>query len=1096
MSSTHPVNMSATATGSATSFSSSSLSSARSAAAAATGGGGGGIGGSSGGGERRVDAVIFDLGGVVLQPGPLPAIRAYERTTGLPLYSLSRVFAAGGDSGPFARLERGEISPEAFYEPFEAAAREQGLNIDARALFHAMAGELRPDPRMVRAIECLRAEGVAVAAVTNTWPAGPNLPSPLGKVEDLRALFDVFVDSAAVGMRKPEQRIYEHALEQLGVAADKTVMLDDLGTNLKPARGLGMSTIKVTAVDSSSSSSSTTTATTPHDGVDVALADLSAITGFDVRGYAPGTEVPRRKEFSHTSLYNYLVSHCGVTPTANGANDLVLREFSHGQSNPTYYVRCGTRQLVLRKKPPGALVSKTAHAVEREYAVTRALSAYGVPVAGGAHLCEDASVLGTPFYIMDYVAGDVHTNPSLPGLSPSQRTAAYRNMVGVLARIHGIDVKSAGLSDYGGTAEAGYVQRQLDRWSRQYGKTRDVFSVPALETLAAWLPNNVPQASRTSVIHGDFRLDNLILDPGTMDVRAVLDWELSTLGDPWCDLAQNCLTYHFAGSVPPLMGLADAGDLSELGIPTEAELVAQYCAAAGRADLLRTRRGRRQWDAYMAFSCYRVAAILQGVYVRAQQGQAANKSARAVGSLSNFVAEMGLWLAHGRPQDWAPGAHPDGTPPPPADHPQRVISLSPGMQPEERAAAFSDIKEAVQVFVDEHVLPNEHVFEEAAMREGAAKWEIHPLNGVLKEKAKASGLWNLFLPLESDPGQKYGAGLTNAEYAEVCETTGWSVWAPELLNCGAPDTGNMEVLVRYGTDVQKEKWLTPLLNGETRSCFSMTEPAVASSDATNIESRIIPDGNDHYIISGRKWWISGAMDPRCAFTIFMGKTDPSAPRHKQQSMIIVPMDAPGLTVVRPMHVFGYEDAPHGHAEIVFDNVRVPAENLLLGEGRGFEIAQGRLGPGRIHHCMRLIGMAERALELMCRRAHDRVAFGTPLAQKGSVMADVAASRMEIDQCRLLTMEAARLMDTVGNKAARKEIAMIKVVAPQMAQRVLDRAMQVHGAGGLSQDTPLAQLFAWARILRLADGPDEVHRDAIARLELAKYAQKKPPRAKL
>jgi acyl-CoA dehydrogenase len=389
-----------------------------------------------------------------------------------------------------------------------------------------------------------------------------------------------------------------------------------------------------------------------------------------------------------------------------------------------------------------------------------------------------------------------------------------------------------------------------------------------------------------------------------------------------------------------------------------------------------------------------------------------------------------------------------------------------------------NIRRRLMAFMDEHVYPNEATFHRQ-VAEGD-RWQPTRIVEELKAKARAAGLWNLFLP-ESE----YGAGLSNTEYAPLCEIMGRAApFAPEVFNCSAPDTGNMEVLVRYGTPGQRREWLEPLLAGEIRSCFAMTEPDVASSDATNIESTIVRDG-DHYVVNGHKWWTSGAGDPRCKVVIFLGKTNPAAPRHQQQSMILVNMDAPGVRIRRLLPVFGYDDAPHGHAEILFEQVRVPAANILLGEGRGFEIAQGRLGPGRIHHCMRLIGAAERALERMCRRVTTRVAFGKPLSEQGTIRADISESRMEIEQARLLTLKAAHLMDTVGNKAARGEIAMIKVVVPRMALRVIDRAIQAHGGGGVSEDFGLASAWAHARTIRLADGPDEVHREAIARLELAR-----------
>ena len=389
-----------------------------------------------------------------------------------------------------------------------------------------------------------------------------------------------------------------------------------------------------------------------------------------------------------------------------------------------------------------------------------------------------------------------------------------------------------------------------------------------------------------------------------------------------------------------------------------------------------------------------------------------------------------------------------------------------------------DLKGRLEAFMEAHIYPNEGMAE-AQIAEGD-RWQPLPLIEELKTNAKSEGLWNLFLP-----DQEHGAGLSNVEYATLCEVMGRSSIAPETFNCAAPDTGNMETLWKYGNREQKAAWLTPLLAGEIRSAFVMTEPDVASSDARNIRSRIERDGDD-YVINGHKWWISGAGDPRCKILIFMGKSDPDAEPYRQQSMVLIPMDAPGVAVVRPLPMFGYDDAPHGHCEMTFTEVRVPKENMLLGEGRGFEIAQGRLGPGRIHHCMRAIGQAERALEALCARARARVAFGKPLSEQGVVRQTIADCRMEINQARLLTLYTAWMIDSVGAKEARNEIAQIKVAVPNMLQRVLDRAIEVHGAAGVSDDFGLGWSYAWGRTLRIVDGPDAVHRETIAKLELRKH----------
>ena len=396
----------------------------------------------------------------------------------------------------------------------------------------------------------------------------------------------------------------------------------------------------------------------------------------------------------------------------------------------------------------------------------------------------------------------------------------------------------------------------------------------------------------------------------------------------------------------------------------------------------------------------------------------------------------------------------------------------------EHSAKVKDLQEKLIDFMQSNIYPNEGNYFDY-IEKSKSRWVVPPIMEELKDKAKIARLWNLFLP-----DSKYGAGLSNLEYAPLAEIMGRSFIASEIFNCSAPDTGNMEVLVRYGTKEQQDKWLKPLLDGKIRSAFAMTEPGVASSDATNISSLIENDG-DNYVINGHKWWTSGAMDPRCKIIIFMGKTDKNAERHNQQSMVLVPIDTKGVNIIRPLTVFGYDDAPHGHAEMTFENVRVPKKNVLLGEGRGFEIAQGRLGPGRIHHCMRLIGMAERALEDLCRRVENRITFGKPISERGVVREFIADSRIDIEQSRLLTLKAADMMDRVGNKIARAEIAMIKIIVPNMALNVLDRAIQLHGGAGVSGDFWLSHAWAGARTLRLADGPDEVHKAHLAKIELGR-----------
>ncbi|EQB77382.1 acyl-CoA dehydrogenase family member 10 [Camelus ferus] len=717
---------------------------------------------------------------------------------------------------------------------------------------------------------------------------------------------------------------------------------------------------------------------------------------------------------------------------------LELLQFDHGQSNPTYYIKLANHQLVLRKKPPGTLLP-SAHAIEREFRVMKALANAGVPVPKVLDLCEDSRVIGTPFYLMEYCPGVIYKDPSLPGLEPSQRRAIYTAMNRVLCNIHSVDVKAAGLEDYGKHGD--YIPRQVQTWIKQY-RASETSAIPAMERLIEWLPLHLPRQQRTTVVHGDFRLDNLLFHPEKNEVLAVLDWELSTLGDPLADVAYSCLAHYLPSGFPIQPGLSDC-DLTDLGIPTVEEYFRMYCLHMGISPT-------ENWNFYLAFSFFRIAAILQGVYKRSLTGQASSATAEQSGKLTEFMSNLAwdfavkegfrvfkempatklLTRSHhtwARPQSLLrpPGmrSYVTSTDSSPAHATRGVLVISPeGLSPPVR-----ELYQRLKHFMERHVYPAEP--ELRSHQASAKRWTPSPLVEDLKEKARAEGLWNLFLPMEADPEKKYGAGLTNVEYAHLCELMGTSLYAPEIFNCSAPDTGNMELLVRYGTEEQKARWLIPLLEGKARSCFAMTEPQVASSDATNIESSIREE-DGFYVINGHKWWITG-----------------------------------------------------GHGEVLFEQVRVPKENMVLGPGRGFEIAQGRLGPGRIHHCMRLIGYSEQALALMKARVKSRVAFGKPLVEQGTLLADIAQSRVEIEQARLLVLKAAHLMDVAGSKAAALDIAMIKMVAPSMAYRVIDRAIQAFGAAGLSNDYPLAQFSAWARALRFADGPDEVHRAAVAKMEL-------------
>nr|AWK67838.1 ACD [Dunaliella tertiolecta] len=831
-----------------------------------------------------------------------------------------------------------------------------------------------------------------------------------------------------------------------------------------------------------------------------------------------GLNVSSLQEYLQRQLPTLFTTQLGGTQRQPPG--LHVRQFSHGQSNPTFLITLmGTDdKFVLRKKPAGRILA-SAHAVEREYAVLDALSKHhsGVPVPRPLLLCNDKSVIGTPFYLMEFIEGAVYVDPNMPEAAPDTRRDVYQQMVRCLAALHNAPVRELGLQNFGDPQ--GYCARRLKRWTQQYNASV-AEPMPEVLRLVEWLKDHVPpedlNPERPSICHGDFRLDNLMFAPsasGRPVLHAVLDWELSTVGNRWADVAYNCLPYHL-----PRAGILQCLNMPLApGIPTEQEYVQTYCEAAGCMPPSPT-----AWSFYMALSLFRLLAILAGVQARAKQGNASSARAAMLASdaVLQALAEAAFRAAGLQdPTSSSSSSSSNGVPQPKLAPPSYSTSIAVAPQPTAAnathggqgvqggsdvvglpSARVQELRARVLAFVEEHVLPAEEVLEAHAC--GADRWTIHPRMEEMKAMAKAAGLWNLWLPgslaatiqhmrdacsnsVERDV--LLGAGLNNLEYAHVCEVMGRSVWAPEVFNCGAPDTGNMEVLAKYASREQQQRWLLPLLQGHIRSCFAMTEKLVASSDATNIQSSIRREG-DSYVLNGVKWWTSGACDPRCAVAIFMGKTDPTAPMHLQQSMVLVPMDTPGVQILRPLLVFGYDDAPHGHAEVAFKNVRVPASNIILGEGRGFEIAQGRLGPGRLHHCMRLIGMAERAIATMTQRSLQRHVFGGKLARQGAFQASLANCRIQLDAARLMVLAAAPHLDRSGNKAARGTIAAAKVVAPNAAQLIIDAAIQAHGGAGVSQDTVLARLWTAARTLRIADGPDEVHLTTIAKLEIARASK--------
>ncbi|NWT31765.1 ACD11 dehydrogenase, partial [Cardinalis cardinalis] len=769
----------------------------------------------------------------------------------------------------------------------------------------------------------------------------------------------------------------------------------------------------------------------------------------------PGTsEVRPQHRFDQGSLERYLSSRLPGFPR-QPAGALAVRQYSSGQSNPTFYLQKGGQAFVLRKKPHGPLLPG-AHKVDREYRVQKALFSAGFPVPEPLLYCSDVSIIGTEFYVMQHVQGRIFRDISLPEVGPAERSALYLAMIETLALLHSFDLQSLGLQGYG--RGPGYCKRQVSTWKKQYDAAAHT-DIPAMNKLAEWLANNLPpDDNEETLIHGDFRIDNIIFHPTEARVLAVLDWELSTTGHPLADLAYATQFYFWPTSIKNLGQGSILGFKDTIETPSFEELVSIYCRCRRISTTL------PNLNFFLALSYFKMAGIAQGVYARYLIGNASAENSHEFAKLVEPLAERGLELSKR----------------------SSFSSTQHGTSGElfHQSRKGQEILLKVKQFMKQHIYPAEKEIVKyyTEHRNAEDKWKKPPLLERLKELAKAEGLWNLFLPDIS--------GLSQLDYALIAEETGRSLIAPEVFNCHAPDTGNMEVLHMYGTAEQKKEWLEPLLEGKISSCFCMTEPDVASSDATNMQCTIERDGNS-YVINGKKWWSSGAGNPNCKVAIVMGKTkNSSASRYKQHSMVIVPMDTPGLKLIRPLSVFGYMDEIHGgHFEIHFNDVRVPVSNIILGEGRGFEIAQGRLGPGRIHHCMRSLGAAEAALEILCQRAAQRETFGKKLYQHEVVAHWIAECRLSIEQARLLTLQTARKIDMLGNRRARREVAMTKVVVPRAVLKVIDCAVQVCGGAGVSQDFPLAFMFASIRTLRLADGPDEVHLSTIARWELLDQSKK-------
>jgi alkylation response protein AidB-like acyl-CoA dehydrogenase/aminoglycoside phosphotransferase (APT) family kinase protein len=807
-----------------------------------------------------------------------------------------------------------------------------------------------------------------------------------------------------------------------------------------------------------------------------------------------------------------------ISESPSNINSFKIRQFIHGQSNPTFHITYKNKEMVLRKKPHGKLL-KGAHQVDREYRMLTILHSQGFPVPKPLIYCNDVDIIGTEFYLMEYVNGRILRNIRLPELSPDERHEVYMEFIRVLALLQSYDIKKLKLEDYGNVSEE-YFKRQITTWTRQY-KSSQTDVIEDVESLITWLPENIPKINYTNeknnslcIVHGDFRLDNVIFHPTENKIIAVLDWELSTIGPRIVDFSYASLMYYLPAS---FLGLGNF-DKGFYGIPSEEEFKNKFFKLTGS-----NKPDQSEWLFYMAFNCFRMAGIGQGVYKRALQGNNSSPYAMSFLSKTKQVSKIGFECSRRseifknfdkRIKD--------------LKHREGLINFLNKKLSDKFYRTYLEMED----FLEEFIYPNERKFfnlasqfsfnkifdnpqsDDLVMKFNTTKktseQEFFDLVENLKKEARNKGLWNLFLPEIS--------GFSNLEYGLLCQLMGRSIFlAPEVFNCSAPDTGNMELLYKYGNDDQKNNFLLPLLEGKIRSCFAMTEKGVASSDATNIKSSIKEiknsDGSEELVINGRKWWISGAGDPRCKFAIFMGVHyggDPAkltvTPKnlkdsknldnqnsakieaHKKHSMVIIPLDTPGVKIIRPMKVFGYDDAPHGHMDIIFENVRVPKKNLILGRGRGFEMAQGRLGPGRIHHCMRILGSAQRAIENMIDRVITRgKVFNRDLSDNDAVLQEISNSKSELLQAQLMVLFAADKIDQLTSKGAREEIALIKINTPKICLKIFDRAIQLFGAEGVSQDTFLAYSWSSIRTLRIADGPDEVHMRSVGKEAIKKFS---------